>query len=113
MSDWSHRQTAAIGQEIKRLRRAHQPRWSAQQLSQECTRWGHPIPRPVIFNLENGSRESVSVAEILVLSWALGVAPTRLMTGVASFETEIEVLPEVTVPAAQAFLWIAGHTSRL
>lgn len=85
---------------------------SAQQLSDACAALGVEIPRTVLSNLENGRRGNVTVAELLALGAALAVPPAALVYPVG-YETEVEILPGVTVDAKEAVDWVSGHASPL
>ena len=52
---------------------------SVQKLADVTDELGMPIPRSVLANLESGRRETVTVAEVLVLAAALDVAPIDLI----------------------------------
>lgn len=80
---------------------------SAQQLSDECARLGHPIPRSVLANLENGYRESIDSTELDVLAAALRVPKVLLEYPIGHVET-VEVLPGVEVPPWDAVQWAMG-----
>src|SRR6266516_5250756 len=70
---WQKRLTRSIAREIRRHRRALG--LSAQKLADRCEQLGFAVPRSVIANLENGYREALSVAELLVLAFALDIPP--------------------------------------
>jgi transcriptional regulator with XRE-family HTH domain len=82
---------------------------SAQQLAERCEQLGLSIPRPVLSNLENGRRESVTLAELLVLAAALDVSPIALIVPLG-LEEDLEVLPRLTVTAWDAAKWIDGES---
>ena len=63
-----------------------------QQLADRTAELGMPIPRSVLANLESGRRDTVSVAEVLVLAAALDVAPIELICPVG-FDKQTEMLP--------------------
>jgi WD40 repeat protein/3',5'-cyclic AMP phosphodiesterase CpdA len=69
--------TRAVGTEIARLRKLRG--WSAEQLAQECTRFGPPsMDRSKIAKIENGHRRRVGLDEVQVLARALGVPVEQL-----------------------------------
>lgn len=39
--------------------------WSAQDLADQCSRLGHPIPRNVIANMESGRRANLPLVDVL------------------------------------------------
>lgn len=69
---------------------------------------GLPIPRPVLSNLENGRRESVSMAEVLVLAQALEIPPVLLVAPVGITET-VEILPNGPRATWDAAKWITSE----
>jgi transcriptional regulator with XRE-family HTH domain len=105
-SSWPARLTRSIAGQVKRHRTKSDI--SAQQLSEACAKLGLEIPRSTIADLENGRRASISVAELLVLARALGVAPLLLVFPVGS-EAESEVLPGELRSPFRAALWAAGE----
>lgn len=80
---------------------------SALQLSERTKGLGYHIPRSVIANLENDRRDTISVAEILVVAAALDVPPIMLITAVGQ-EPAVEILPNVVVTPWKARGWIVG-----
>lgn len=106
--DWPAELSAAIAAEVRRHRLAKG--MSAQQLSDACAALGMAIPRSVLSNLENGRRESVSVAEVLVLAAALGVPPAALIFPVG-YATKAHPLPGIAAHPMDAVFWFAGEAS--
>lgn len=82
---------------------------SAQALSDRCGELGLLLPRPVLSNLENGRRDSISLGEILILAAALDVPPLQLVVPVGYCE-DIEILPDLRVPVWDAAKWIDGES---
>ncbi|WP_282703210.1 helix-turn-helix transcriptional regulator [Streptomyces sp. CC219B] len=80
---------------------------SAQQLSDRCAELGAPIPRTVLSNFENGKRQNITVAEVLVLARALGVPPGVLIFPVGHV-AEFEVLPGAWQEPLAALDWLSG-----
>lgn len=107
---WSRRLSTTIAAEVRRHRVA--AGMSTQQLSDKCAALGHEIPRPVLSNLENGRRENVSIAEILVLSAALKITPASLIFPVG-YTSEAEPLPGVQAHPLDAVFWFSGESDRL
>lgn len=105
--DWQERFTRFIAGEVRRHRQAQ--KMSAQQLADRCEELGLEMPRSVIANLENGRRESVSVAELLILATALDVAPV-LLTAPLGYEPKTEILPGRFLRTWDAVLWQSGET---
>lgn len=81
---------------------------SAQQLADRTAELGMPIPRSVLANLESGRRETVSLAEILVLAAALGVSPMELMCPVG-FDEKTEMLPGRIMDPREVMRWFTGE----
>jgi hypothetical protein len=81
---------------------------SMQQLADRTAELGMPIPQSVLANLESGRRDTVSVAEVLVLAAALDVAPVELICPVG-FDKHMEMLPGITVDPLAAMRWFAGE----
>lgn len=81
---------------------------SAQVLADRCAHLGHPLARSVIAKLEKGHRQSVTVADVLVLARALGVPPLVLMLPIGAEETT-ELLPDQKVPTWASARWITGE----
>jgi len=81
---------------------------SAQDLSDRCEALGFPLPRAVLSNLENGRRESVTLAEVIVLARALEISPLQLVAPVGRQE-KLELLPSAERPTWDAARWISGE----
>lgn len=73
-----------------------------------CAELGMPLDRSVIAKLERGTRQSLTVAELLVLARALNVPPLLLALPIGT-EAQTEVLPGVSVDTWQAAQWFTGH----
>ncbi|MFE7930768.1 helix-turn-helix domain-containing protein [Streptomyces sp. NPDC057456] len=81
---------------------------SAQRLADRCAQLGMPtLQRTVIANLESGRRDTVTLAEVLVLAEALGVAPAALVFPVGYAET-VEHLPGQEAEPLAALDWFNG-----
>lgn len=104
-SDWPARIAKVIAGEVKRYR--HERGLSAQQLAERCAALGAEFPRAVLANLETGRRETVSVAEVLVLAQALDISPMLLIVPLGRHATA-EILPDVEMQAWDATRWIGG-----
>ena len=81
---------------------------TAQALADRCAELGHPLDRTVIAKLEKGLRQSVTVADLVVLANALGVSPTALVVPIDQDET-VRILPRHDVPALEAMTWFTGE----
>ncbi|MBN0043089.1 helix-turn-helix transcriptional regulator [Streptomyces actuosus] len=103
--DWMSAISRSIAGEIRRHRQ--EQGLSAQQLSDRCAELGAPIPRVVLSNLENGKRQNVTIAEVLVLARALGVPPGVLIFPVGHV-AHVEVLPGAWQEPLAAIDWLSG-----
>lgn len=81
---------------------------TAQALADRCASLGHPLDRTVIAKLEKGLRQSVTVADLVVLAAALGVSPTALVVPIDQTET-VEILPGQEVASYEAMTWLTGE----
>ena len=73
--EWGEGVHQRIAQAIRSVREG---RLTAQQLAEETERLGHAISRSQIANYESGRKQSLDVAELLVIAAALGVSPLSL-----------------------------------
>ena len=105
---WQAGLTKSVATQVRRWR-LHRG-LSAQQLSDRCGELGHPIPRPVLSNIENGRREAVTLAELLILSASLDVPVLMLFAPLAA-EESIEILPGRKAPFWQVVQWFMGAAS--
>lgn len=83
---------------------------SIQQLSDAVGQLGVPIDRPVLSNLENKRRRTVSVAELNALAAALGVPRALLEFPVGRVDT-VEPIPGIELSPLLALHWT--ETGRL
>jgi hypothetical protein len=97
-----------VAREVRRYREMQRPRMSVQRLADRTAELGMLIPRSVLANLESGRRETVSVAEVLVLAAALNVAPIDLICPVG-FDKQTEMLPDRTMEPLSAMRWFTGE----
>lgn len=103
--DWERSLTKSVAAQVRRYRQ--QRGMTVQELSDRCADLGVPIPRPVLSNLETGRRESVTLAELIVLALALGVPPLLLVVPVVDKE-QMELIPRGEVRSVDALAWFAG-----
>lgn len=80
---------------------------SVQEVCDALAEIGVVINRPVLSNLENGTRHTVSAAEVFALARVLDVPPSWLIAPVGSGD-EVEVLPGVSEDAWTAYRWVVG-----
>jgi transcriptional regulator with XRE-family HTH domain len=85
---------------------------TAQGLADRCTELGLPIGRPAIAKMERGLRDTITVAELEVISRALSVSPADLMFPLGQRET-VELLPGYHVPTWTAVMWFGGFSARV
>lgn len=104
--EWPKRLTKVIADQVQRLR--GERKMSAQQLADATAALGLPIARSVIANLESGRRDTVSVAELLVLARALRVPPLLLIFPVGQLET-VELLPGEFAKTWDGARWLTGE----
>jgi transcriptional regulator with XRE-family HTH domain len=102
---WAGDVTRAVAAEVRRWRERRG--LSAQQLSDKTRDLGFHVPRSVIANLETNRRDTIGVAEILILAAALDVPPIQLITPVGLKE-KLGTLPGLSLSAWEARGWIIG-----
>lgn len=108
--DWQARVAQTVGRNVRMLREGRTPKMSAQALADATATLGHPIQRPVIANLENGRRASVTLTDMFVLARALNVPPFALIAPLTS-EEPVEVLPGRFMSAWDAIGWFNGNSN--
>ena len=84
---------------------------SAQQLADRTRELGLHVIRSVIANLENGRRDNISVAELVILARALDVPPVLLLYPVGCEDT-VEVSPGEQLPPWDALQWFTGASDQ-
>jgi transcriptional regulator with XRE-family HTH domain len=106
--DWNARIAKRIGEQVANAREGKGGRkMTAQALADRCAELGHPLDRSVIAKLEKGIRQTVTVADLLVLAEALGVPPISLLFPLS--EKEIEALPRAVRPTWSAAQWFTAE----
>lgn len=96
--------TERIGAAVRHFRGDRTALW----LSAATEALGHKIARSAISELETGKRRSISVAEWLVLSAALGVPPLLLLF--PNFpDGRVDYLPNRSARSHNAFRWVDGR----
>lgn len=99
--------TEVIARQVKKLRT--EQRLSAQALADLCAKLGSAeINRDVIANLESGRRRSVTVAEVAILAFALGVSPSHLMVDHED-SSPIAVTGRIKPSGRAMRAWLAGR----
>lgn len=104
MTQWSADMHARIAGAIKRARGKR----SAQWLADQTTELGYPITRAQIANYESGRKQSLDVAELLVIAEALKVPPVALIYPDLP-DGQVELLPRNFGPSAGAVWWFTGE----
>jgi transcriptional regulator with XRE-family HTH domain len=104
---WQASLTQTVAGEIRRYRKLRG--LSVQALADRCAQLGMAMPAAVLSNLELGRRESVSVAELVVIAQVLDVSPTLLMVPVTTVD-KMEILPGREAGTTEVLEWFAGET---
>ncbi len=79
---------------------------SAQDLSNGCEEAGYLIPRSTIANIESGRKETVSLQELTVIAYVLGVPPLMLIFYPYDAAEVVQAVPgrdQLAVDAAENF----------
>lgn len=98
--------------EVKRLRLAKTPQWSAERLAAEMTAVGVPWTRDAVVNLETKRRKRLAAHELLALAYVLGLAsPVELLAPATA--PKIPVTPSVDVATLDARAWCWGQIGPL
>lgn len=107
--DFNARIAARIGEQVAKAREDIPAgrKMTAQALADRCAELGHPLDRSVIAKLEKGIRQTVTVADLLVLARALDVPPVSLLFPLG--EPETELLPGEQRAVWPALLWFAAE----
>lgn len=105
-TNWESITTQRVGRQLRKSRK--ELKLSAQGLADRTSELGHPIGRATITDLETGRRQSVTVAELLILAAALKISPVALLYADQFADGEVEMLPGMTTTAAHAALWSTG-----
>jgi transcriptional regulator with XRE-family HTH domain len=82
---------------------------SQQELADRVSELGYKMAQPTVARIEKGGTraENVSLKELLVFAFALGVCPTNLFTPLDE-ETRLEITPQVSALPRHARDWIRG-----
>lgn len=115
-NEWAAQIAKQVGQAVAHYRaHARDPsgkRVTAQTLADRCAGLGLPLDRTVIAKLEKGTRQTITVGELLVLARALEIPPVLLLFPLGREETT-EVLPGQDADTWKALKWFTGEDSRL
>lgn len=105
-NEWARQWAVTTGRCVRRWRGMR--KLSAQKLADRCDALGLPgLTRTVITKLENGRKESVSTAELMVLARALEVPPVMLMFPFGEHRM-FEISPGEFVGPLDAMFRVAG-----
>ncbi|MBL1118248.1 helix-turn-helix transcriptional regulator [Streptomyces sp. 110] len=105
--EWADRVKANVAGEVRRRRK--EMGWSAQDLADQCERFGHPIPRNVIANMESGRRANLPLVDVMVLAAALETYPVCLIFPVGYVEQTQELPFQDLVPIWDALRRFTGE----
>jgi len=103
---WPVRVSRAVGTEVRRHRT--EQKLTVQALADACAQLGLPLGRVTITKLEGGSREGISVPELITLAAALGVAPADLLIPAGDGTVPVELLPGSFWPPDEAARWFGS-----
>lgn len=85
---------------------------TAQALAERCQGLGLQIDRTVIAKLEKGTRQTITIGEVIVLARALGVPPVALMFELG-VEEQTEIIPDLRADTWDAVKWFTGEAADL
>ena len=108
--EWGQEISAQVGLQVRKYR--SELDLSAQNLANRTAQLGYEVKRSVIAEMENGKRNTVSVADVFVLARALAVPPIALLLPIETAET-VALLPNKRTDAWTAFDWITGKSDGL
>ena len=83
---------------------------SAQQVADKTASLGYPVSRSQIANYESGRKQSLDIAELLVIAATLDVPPVSLLLG-GHPDRDVEVLPGQTMQTTAALARFSGDDS--
>lgn len=83
---------------------------SAQQVADKTASLGYPVSRSQIANYESGRKQSLDIAELLVIAATLEVPPISLLFG-GHPDRDVEVLPGQTMQTTAALARFSGDDS--
>lgn len=116
-NEWAAEIAKRVGRRVAHYRaqmpgEKEKPGITAQALADRCTSLGMPMDRTVIAKLEKGTRQTITIGEVIVLSRALRVPPVALLFDLGG-QGETEVLPGTSTDTWDALKWFTGETDRL
>jgi len=104
MTLWSDETHTRIAAAIKKARGKR----SAQWLADRTAELGYPMTRSQIANYESGRKQSLDVAELIVLAAALDTSPVVLVYPGPYVDDLVEALPGVNAPKFIAAQWFSA-----
>lgn len=106
--DFNARVAERVGKQVASAREGiGGRRMTAQALANRTAELGQPLDRSVIAKLEKGLRQTITVAELLVLARALDVPPATLLFPLD--QSEVELLPGEERGVWPSLLWLTGE----
>ncbi|MBF6142893.1 XRE family transcriptional regulator [Nocardia farcinica] len=106
-TNWDAEVARRVGQAVRHLREAEQPKLSAAKLAQRTADSGYALTKAQISDLELGRKKTVTVPELLVLASALNVWPAWLLFPDLP-DGKVEALPGHHVRSIDAADWLSG-----
>ncbi|WP_138906437.1 helix-turn-helix domain-containing protein [Streptomyces chryseus] len=106
IDDWSTQLTARVAEQLRRARK--EAGLTVAETADACAALGLAVPKTTITNLENGRRNSVDLAEFLVLAEVLAVPPISLLFPLGVAPT-VAVLPGRQMSVWDGVAWFTGE----
>jgi hypothetical protein len=111
-NEWAAQIAKQVGQGVAHYRgQARDVRGgklTAQALADRCAGLGLPMDRTVIAKLEKGTRQTITVGELVVLARALNIPPVQLLFPLGR-AAETEIFPGESVDTWDALKWFTGE----
>ncbi|MBX7449418.1 helix-turn-helix domain-containing protein [Mycolicibacterium sp. 3033] len=105
---WAKKLHQRVGASIRQARAGRG--MSAQQVADKTASLGYPVTRSQIANYESGRKQSLDIAELLVIAATLEVPPVSLLFG-GHPDRDVEVLPGRTMQTIAALARFSGDDS--
>lgn len=103
MTQWSEETHRRIAAAIKKARGKR----SAQWLADRTAELNYPITRAQIANYESGRKQSLDIAELVVLAAALNTSPVSLVFP-GPYDEEVELFPGESHTQFMAAQWFSA-----
>lgn len=107
-ADWPADVAKVVGRRVAMYRTRR--KMTAQDVSNALAKVGVTLKRPVISNLENGYRGTVSIAEVIALGHVLNVPPIALIFPLGE-DPDYTLLPGMPSSTEYAEMWFTGATN--